>query len=99
MFFLDLLITLPFFFLWPALAIPRFNEKWKKRFSALILVNFVIMFAIFYWASLYENIMFLGDVVPPIIWSFVAYFFLKNKFKLNPAVESVADPADTPKEE
>ena len=84
MFFLSLVVSFFFFFLLPYFVIPKLSEKWRSRFSALILANFIVLFAAFYFVSLLPDLAFLGDVLSPIIWSFAAYFFLRNKFAHKP---------------
>lgn len=85
MFILSLVVSFFFFFLLPVLVIPLFNEKLKRRFSALIFVNFIVLFALSYYVSLLANLAFLGEVICPIVWSFVAYFVLKSKLFPNPS--------------
>jgi len=79
MIIVDILISSLFFFALPVLIIRSLNEKLKKHFSAIILVNFIIFKAILFFGTYLIGIEFIQGS-GGIVWSILAYLYLKKQF-------------------
>lgn len=79
MFIVDILVTALFFFALPVLIIRSLSDNIKKHFTALIVVNFFLFKALFYFCLPLIGIEYLGGI-GGIVWSCLAYLYLKKQF-------------------